>query len=156
MCFDQSARVAMATWFWGLNPKTEKNLANHLPGRKSRVGGRDRAQSILTFARILAESRTFGRILHFLGGCQKPVTLLWVFICSAPVHGVFTSPNQEIYWLTALLAFDEPIKTLRGFVKCEARRYNRKCILYVHKNTFAARKKKWFCGSMDNHRITLG
>jgi hypothetical protein len=46
------------------------------------------------------------------------------------LHCVFTSPYQEIYWLIALLASDEPIKTIGGFVKCEARRYNRKCMLY--------------------------
>jgi len=133
----------------GLNPKTRKKIASHLPGRESRVRGRDR--TILTFARILAESCTFGRILHFLGGCQKPVTLLWyLFICSAPVHGVFTSPNQEIYWLTALLASDEPIKTLRGFVKCEARRCNRKCMLYRYTKTPLLPPKK------HNHRITGG
>ena len=64
------------------------------------------------------------------------------------LHGVFTTPNQEIYWLIALLASDEPIKTLRGFVKCEARRYNHKCMLYRYTKTpLLPPKKSGFLGA---------
>jgi hypothetical protein len=81
-----------------------------LPGRKSRVGGRDRTVN-LDRGQDLA---TIFALCYSFWGVQ-PVTFLprareaWKIICSAR--------NQELYWRIALLAYDEPIKTLHGSVK---------------------------------------
>ena len=61
--------------------------AGHVHGRKSSRVAAEIAQSILTFAIILPESCTFARILHFFGGCQKPVT---------EVHGRIFSRGRNI------------------------------------------------------------
>jgi len=90
------------------------------------------AQSILTLDRILAQSLHF---CYFFWGV-KPVTFLprareeWEMICSAR--------NQEIYWRIAPLAYDEPIKTLRGSVKMTGTQKPVRAI------TFAAPKKVIF------------
>ena len=95
------------------------------------------AQSILTSGRILPQSLHF---CYFFGGV-KPVTFFprareeWEPICSAR--------NQEIYWRIAPLAYDDPIKTLRGSVKITGTQKPVRAI------TFAAPIFFYFFGSLD-------
>ena len=51
-----------------LNPKAGKKIARHLPGRKSRVGGRDRTVN-LDFGKNLG---TIFALLLFFGGGSNP------------------------------------------------------------------------------------
>ena len=114
-----------------LTPKQEKNSQCFARAR-SRELAAEIAQSILTSAIILPQSLQF---CYFLGGV-KPLTFLtwayeeWEFICSAR--------NQKIYWRIALLAYDEPIKPLRGSVKMTGTQKQ------VRANTFATPKKTCF------------
>jgi hypothetical protein len=87
-----------------LNPKAGDQIAIHLPGRMSQVVGRDGTVN-LDFGQYLAT------IFALFWGCQTRnfPSFEWDNICSAR--------NQEIYWRIALLAYDEPFKTLRGGVK---------------------------------------
>jgi hypothetical protein len=56
-------------------------------------------------------------------------------------NDLFCSINQEIYWRIALLAYDEPIKSLHGSVKMTGTQKPVRAI------TFAAPKKSCFFGA---------
>ena len=103
-------------------------------------GGRDRSVEI---------SQNWFYV-HFMGGrCQNHELSFRGRAKSgglAVLHGVFTWPNQEIYWLIALLTSDEPIKTLRGFVKRQVRRCNRKRMMYRYTQSPLTPQKKTIFG----------
>ena len=97
----------------------------------SQVVGRDRTVN-LDFGQNLA---TIFALLLLGWGCQTHnfPSFEWDNICSAR--------NLDIYWRIALLAYDEPIKTLRGGVKMTGTQKTVRAI------TFAAPKNIVFLGA---------